>query len=170
MAKQCDVCSRSFKNSHGVSVHKMRTPACGGTAVSWGAGKKSTGRRPKGSNGESGREAIRQILTDHPQGLPASKIFEELQKRGLQFNPNYVSQAAGQDPNLIRVGRGVYRLKGKGNKKPVAQTTTTAIQTEVQTEVMKLPREALLLRIEILETQNRALQDAHLSLMRGVFV
>lgn len=175
--KKCDVCNKPFKNAHGVAVHKQRSPAgspCkeGLTEISQTRrNRRSPSKRIVGKNGESGKEAIRQILADHPQGLSTDKIFAELQQRGLKPHTNYVSQAAAADPSVVRVERGVYRLK-KGLKSTLPQQTGTAVVQDAidESKAHTLPREALLLRIETLESHNRALRDAHLSLIRGVFV
>ena len=172
MAKQqCDECNETFKNAQGVAIHKRRSQSCGG-GVTWG--KKTTKRKSSklklGYNGESGRDAIRRILSEHPQGLPLPQIFDGLKESGLKVNQNYVSQAAASDPTIVRVERGVYRLKK--NARGLTATAGAAVVETAKTEatgMTHLPREALLLRIETLETQNRALQDAHLSLIRGVF-
>jgi len=176
MATKCDVCGKSFKNSHGISVHKIRTDCGGSTPSSRLATRKapkSNGKRPTNNKGENGRQAIHRILGDHPQGLPVTKIFEELKKDGLTYHQHYVSQAAASDPTIVRIGRGVYRLKNNVRQSSVKQNGITTVQEatiEVQPGPPDMPREALLLRIETLETQNRALHDAHLSLMRGIFV
>jgi hypothetical protein len=113
-------------------------------------------------------------LTDHPQGLPVTKIFEQLKSSGLHCHKHYVSQAAAADPSIVRVERGIYRLKNNVRRNATKQTGTTTVVKEAEVEVQSglpdMPRETLLLRIETLETQNRALHDAHLSLMRGIFV
>lgn len=173
---KCDICKQSFKNAHGVRMHKLRNETCGGGVVAWGStkGRKAKKTRAKiGKNGESGREAIRRILTDHPQGMALPQIFDGLKKNGLKVNQNYVSQAAASDPTIVRVERGVYRLKKNVLRGLTAATTAgTAVVEAAKTEAMSiddLPREALLLRIETLETQQRALHEAHLSLLRGVF-
>ena len=176
MAKQCDVCNKPFKNAKGVVMHKLRSPACGGGKVAWGSttGKrKSTRNRLRGSNGKSGREAIREILADHPQGLETADIRTQLESRGFHLNTNYVSQAVASDSSLVRVERGRYRLKGNVARRASQRSGASVVQeavTEAKSGITHLPREALLLRIETLETQNRALHDAHLSLMRGIFV
>ena len=182
MAKQCNVCNKSFKNAHGVSVHKRRSADCGERKEPWSGtagrttrqttrGRKST--RLRGSNGESGKEAIRKILADHPQGLETADIHTRLEDRGFRLKANYVSQVAAKDPSLVRVERGRYRLKGNAAKRASQRSGTSVVQeavTEAKSGITHIPREALLLRIETLETQNRALHDAHLSLMRGIFV
>ena len=173
MAKRCDVCNKSFKNARGVEVHKMRIVACGGArAAAWGSGRKTTSRLKgrKGKGKGNGREVIRSILGNHPQGLTVDRIAEGLKERGFKLNPNYVSQSAASDPNVVRVTRGVYRLRK--NRKSPNQTGATVVMeavTEAQART-DLPREALLLRIETLEAQVRAVHDAHLSLLRGVIV
>lgn len=164
--KKCDVCNKPFKNAHGVSTHKTRTPACGGTAMSWGAGAKKPAIREAKEG--SGKEAIREILKDHPQGLPTAEIRAVLESQGFHLNANYISQVAAVDPRIIRVKRGLYRLKANVTQRAGASVVKEAVK-EIQSG-LTLPREALLLRIETLETQNRALHDAHLSLMRGIFV
>lgn len=166
MSKKCDVCNKPFKNAHGVSTHKTRTPACGGTAMSWGAGAKKPAKEG------SGKAAIREILADHPQGLGTAEIRTEMEERGFNMNANYISQAAAGDPGLVRVERGRYRLKSKVGRAPQRSGTSVVQEAvaEAKSGITNMPREALLLRIETLETQSRALHDAHLSLMRGLFV
>ena len=172
--KKCDICKGSFKNAHGVSIHKLRSRACGGKT--WGntAGRttkrKSTGNRPRGTSGESGKEAIREILANHPQGLGTSEIRTQLEARGFRLNANYIFQAAASSPGIVRVDRGKYRLRGNVARRLQKSGTTVVKEAVEEAKSVSLPREALLLRIETLETQNRALQDAHMSLIRGVFV
>ncbi len=172
--KQCDQCKKPFKNAHGVVVHKLRSAACGGKKVTWGSTKGQKSKRIKvGRNGENGRDAIRQILSDHPQGMPLQQIYAELKQRGIKVNAGYVSQAAASDPNLVRVERGVYRLKKNARVSTRAGATVVqeaVVEAKAGLTIAHLPREALLLRIESLETQNRALRDAHLTLIRGAFV
>lgn len=170
--KRCDNCKKPFKNAHGVTVHKLRNEACGGKKITWGSTRGRVKTIPKRSGtGETGREAIRRILGDHPQGLPLQQISSELKIGGFKLRQGYVSQAAASDPTLVRVERGVYRLK-KNAQRPVnaGAAVVQAAVIEAKTGMTHLPREALLLRIETLETQNRALQDAHLSFVRGVFI
>lgn len=172
---KCDVCKKPFKNSRGVAVHKNRTPACGGKKVVWSqsARRKKTTKH-LGARGETGREAIHEILGDHPQGLPVSKISTRLKDRGFHVASQYITQVASTDPSIIRVKRGIYRLKGSRSSEPLRNSGTKVVQdavNEVKAETrLTLPRETLLLRIETLESQNRALLDAHMSLVRGVFV
>lgn len=169
MAKQCDVCSKPFKNAHGVAIHKLRSKDCGGKDK-WG-GARVKGRSKNKVRG-AGREAIRQLLMDQPRGLSIADIRNQLEQKGLKVSPSYVSQATASDHSLVRVGRGVYRLKANLRRQSGAAAVRLAQKTvqETQTGITSLPREALLLRIETLESQNRALQDAHMSLIRGVFV
>lgn len=167
MAKRCNVCDKPFKNARGVNTHKIRSEACGGVKVTWGSTKGRKKAGPKlGRNGESGREAIQQILSNHPQGLPLPQILAELQQRGIKVRHNYISQTAANDPSIVRVERGVYRLKKNALS---AQAGTTVVKEAVAeaTGMTRMPVEALLLRIETLETQNRALQEAHITFVRG---
>lgn len=175
MAKRCDVCNKPFKNAQGVAMHKSRTPACGGKKVAWGQGRKT--RRPshRGNQGESGKEAIRQILEQHPQGLASKKIHAELEERGFSVYAGYITQTASSDPTIVRVRRGIYRLKRQPGRPRNNDASSKAIGTRLVREAGSeaqagiMPRETLLLRIETLETQNRALLDAHQSLLRGAF-
>ena len=124
-----------------------------------------------GPNGESGRDAIRRILSEHPQGLPTAQIFAELTSSGFpKINQNYVSQDAIHDSGIVRVERGVYRLKKVRLSSGLTAAAGTAVVKEAVEEAsaINLPRETLLLRIDHLETQNRALQDAHQALLRGM--
>lgn len=166
MAKQfmCDICSKGpFNGDHGVTVHKQRMHKKGKT---WSTAPKNKGKPKKG-----GKQAIEDILAENPAGLQVQDIHKALKKRGFKLNPNYISQAAATLPNVMRIERGVYRLKKMPSPKPTA-ATGTALVHEAQTEAKakNLPPEALLLRIETLEAQNRALHDAHMSLLRGVTV
>lgn len=157
---KCEYCRRSFNTAHGVKVHQQRTPACGG---------KDVRRKTKTVNGVTGKEVIREILAQHPEGLRTNEIFDELTRRGFKLNSNYVTQAAAMDPNLVRVERGMYRLKNGVRSKSVGTQVVESAKTEVMSGLNSMPREALLLRIEVLEAQFKALQDAHLSLIRGAF-
>lgn len=169
MAKQCDICDNTFKNAHGVAIHKLRNKSCGskGSKGTWGGArvKKQSKKR------ENGREVIRQLLKDQPGGLSIVDIRDQLKQKGLKVSPTYVSQATASDHSLVRVGRGVYRLRANVRRQDGAAADRAEQDTgqETQTGIASLPREALLLRIETLESQNRALQDAHMSLIRGVF-
>lgn len=169
MAKKCDICNETFKNALGVTVHKRRTPACGGKQVSWTSARKMP--RKRGRGGETGKQAIHRILADHPQGLPVKQILTELSNNGFKVASGYVTQTAAADSEIVKVERGVYRLKN--NLRQAQQTGTTVVQqavAEVKAGLTDMPREALLLRIEMLENQTRALQDAHMALVRGAFV
>lgn len=162
--KKCDECGGAFKNAHGIAVHKMRSKTCGENTPD--------ASRPRGANGESGREAIRDILASSPQGLPVNEIFVALKKRGLNLNPNFVSQAASRDKSIKRIGRGIYRLKTDAFGRLEARTGTTIVEEAVAEataiSLKDMPVEALMLRIETLETQNRAFHNAHLELMKGI--
>lgn len=169
--KQCDVCKKPFKNARGVIIHQLRNKTCGGKEIPWGStkGQKAKKRNKVGKNGESGREAIRQILSDHPQGLPLPQICDGLKERGFKVSVGYVSQAAANDPTLARVERGIYRLKKNALRglTSTGKAVVEAAKTEA-TSIASLSRETLLLRNEQLEIQNRALQDAHQALLRGI--
>ncbi len=175
MTMQCNVCSKPFKNSQGVSLHKLRS-TCGGKIPAWGTTlskkRQSTAMRARGTNGESGREAIRAILTNHPPGLPTKEIFDALKERGFkQLNANYVSQAVAGDPILVATRRGFYCIKKqRPRKQPIGVATVQEAVDEADAGLTHMPREALLLRIETLEAQSKALQDAHVTLLRGAFV
>jgi len=178
MASKCDLCGKSFASPHGVSVHKVRSSCGGGNPVK----NRSSSRRKKavvGKNGESGKDAIRRMLSENPKGMAVCDITADLRKEGFKFADNYVAGVASKDPDLIRLERGSYRLKKnkllQSTHHTVSATTPQTAATAVQE--IELPREALLVRIDsleaqnkTLETQNRALQDAHITLMRGMLV
>lgn len=175
MTEACDVCGKYYKNAHGVDVHKKRSEC--GAGMTWGPGRKPNApvkkrlseRKKVGNNGESGKDAIRRILADQPQGLPVHKITAELEQNGFKIHTNYVSQHAATDPTIVRVERGVYRLK---RGLPTQRTGTTVVQEAIAqtkiTPLADLPREALVLQIEHLERNARAILDAHMVLLRGV--
>lgn len=172
--KRCDICSDPFKNAHGVSVHKLRS-ACGSNGAAWEAGKKTRAKaktKRRRQNGESGREAIRRILADHPEGLPVAQIFDTLQASGQDIKQHRVSQIATTDSSLKRIARGVYKLKKKA--RPSAGLTAaagTAVVKEAMEEAattVELSKQTLLLRIDHLVVQNQALQNSNQALLRGM--
>lgn len=184
---KCNICKRTFVSPQGVAVHQSCTPACGGILRKRSGkpiGKPGTrpstrhgGRRNTkvGRNGESGKEAIRQILSDHPQGLSTAQILDGLKKAGFKnVTSTYVSQTATKDTELRKAGRGNYRLKSTRQSQSIQRTGTAVVQTAVA-EATQVTQEAeaptlqtVLLRNEILETQIRALQDAHFTVVKAL--
>lgn len=163
MANRCSKCGKTYDTTLGLQRHQQRSKSCGG--------KQAGGKRRK-KTVTGGRDAIHEILRDHPQGLSTTQIFAALKERGFNLNSNYICQAAAADKSIIRIGRGQYRLKANAMSRSTQSAGTQAVAEAVTeaTRVAELPREALLLRIETLENQLRAMQDAHMSFIRGTLV
>lgn len=175
MAKKnmCPKCGEGpFKGEQGMRLHETRKHSAFGKT--WGSTRGMT-RKGKGKrkNHSGAKETIEEILAEHPEGYQVKDIFRELKRRGHKVNINYISSAAATMPNLMRIERGVYRLKEM--PKPnvgtrlvhQAQAEAHQAQAEAQQQT-EIPREALLLRIDTLILQNRALRNAHMSLLNGV--
>ena len=98
--------------------------------------------------------------------MSVKDITAELKRRGHKFNANYASQTASSLPEVSRIGAGMYRL----DKQSSVAVAPAPVKTQTEEVVKELPREVLLLQIETLQNQNRALHAAHSSLMRGILV
>jgi hypothetical protein len=167
---KCSACQKQFKNEIGLNIHfkRMHTPA----GVSWGKGsrkKLATANRPKTDiasaktrtrSGLPVRELIRQSLAGEPNGLNLSGLVAAMQQNGYKSvnGRGYVAKIASLDSGIKKTKDGNYVLKSR----PSAAGTTVA---EVE-ETVELPREALLLRIEMLSSLVRAVTGAHIGVVQ----
>ena len=172
MAKlKCPKCSKVFKGPQGLAMHHKRKtgPRCQYTKK-WGspANQHTTPSKPPVTRAKHGRakDMLRHVLTDHPEGLKIKDIIAGMKRIGYRSSGDaagYVSTTAAGDPGIVRVERGKYRLKQSllEELRPVAQLV-------VEEEVAEMPREALLLRIEQLTRETKALRTAHMTFVQEI--
>lgn len=157
---RCSKCTRTFKNSQGLAAHMRwhdrQQPTEERQAITW-QGSKSPGHF---------QSQMLEILSRHPDGISCKAIAEQMQKGG--YNPNSkreiiaqrVSSSASKMNEVVRVGRGIYRLR-----KPSVQPESTVNKSGLTAP--KLPVEALFIQIEHLTQENNRLRRAATILMSG---
>lgn len=152
MAKyRCNKCDKSFDKEQGLSMHFKRKHTAAGKT--WGKGKSQSMTAATSRRGEGIQEKVRRVLASHPNGLQVKHIITELRSIGYRPSGNvsgYISTTCSTDPDLIRVERGVYRLKTIPTPEVAAQESATEEVTH------SVP--ALLVRIEHLQTERDALR------------
>lgn len=126
------------------------------------------------------KDALYNVLgrSEHSEGLPVPRLVAELKKEGYGRKAKarniagYIPTIAAKDPNLIRVERGMYRLKAgvsAPNNIPTAETTVPAvIEIETPPVVKEVSRDAVEIRNAHLEAQRNGLINALTALTRSM--
>lgn len=139
-------------------MHRVRAHTAAGK--NWGSGEKKGKVKKSPAASGSVRDKLRQVLAKNPDGLSLQRIATQMKRIGWRPNGdglNYISTLAAHDMSIIRVERGVYRLT---DQVLAQQAATTAVATKAEPDIQDISKDALLVRIEQLETRLRATSGA----------
>ena len=88
-------------------------------------------------------------------------MVRAIQKKGTTTSSSYVANCAVKQKDIVRTGRGMYKLKNL----PAPTPDESIIETP---SVKSLPKEALLVLIETQARQIQALQSAHITFVKDM--
>lgn len=162
---KCTSCSKEFKSQMGVNLHHLRMHTAVGKSWKTSSGKRNQStiavqeiqpRKTRTSRTLNVRERIREALIDFPDGASLNELMEVLHKKGYKSvtGRSYVVKMASQDGE-IRNNSGKFILKTPPTKMEVLP-------------MLEIPREALLLQIEMLRSTVRALSSAHIGVVQEI--
>lgn len=166
-----------YSGETGLRMHQIRAHSNAGKA--WGSPKpkQTKSKHSKYGHGEVKLLAC-QVLETSDIPMHIQEIARQMQQLGYQPNISLksavanITGAVSKDTNITRTSRGYYALKKKPNI-PLHQPSKPAPAAEKGLQAMALPKEALILRIEQLETElekreneYNVLCSAHITLLR----
>jgi hypothetical protein len=165
---KCKECKAGpFQGEHGLRMHHIRKH--GPHRKGWGSTKGRT-KKTKITHGNT-RQMLHEVLIQNDAAMRIEDLAKAMQNRGYRPKTptrviaGYIGQLASKDKDIKRMERGVYRMRKNARHQTPAKPETH--EPPVPT-VEGMPREALLVQLEVQTKISKALHEAHTVLLRNL--